>query len=319
MAGGARGGRGTPEGRPPLGPLPIDAVLPQLVAALRDRPAAVLRAPTGAGKTTRVPPALLDAGLADLSGRAGQVVVLEPRRVAARAAARRMAEERGCALGDEVGYRLRLEQAAGPRTRILVVTEGLLVRMLQTDPFLERVGAVVFDEFHERSLDTDLALAMVRKVQREVRPELRLVVMSATIAAREIAAWLGDAPVIESEGRLFPVAIEHLEREPERTARLADGLDARVADGVRHVFTATDGDVLAFLPGVGEIRAARAALEPWAARSGVALCELYGDLSSAEQDRALRRAPGGSGRRGVLATKVAETSVTVEGVTGVVD
>src|SRR5262245_16612718 len=189
---------------PPRIALPIDAVLPRLVQALRAHPCAVLRAPTGAGKTTRVPPALLDAGLA----RDGAVVMLEPRRVAARAAAQRMAEERGVELGGEVGYQVRFERRAGRATRILVLTEGLLVRRLHDDPCLEGVGALVFDEFHERSLDTDLALALARRVQTEVRPELCLVVMSATIETAEVARYLGDAPVVESEGRLFPVAIE---------------------------------------------------------------------------------------------------------------
>lgn len=291
---------------PPLTPLPIDAVLPQLVAALRAHPCAVLRAPTGAGKTTRVPPALLDAGLAG----EGAVVMLEPRRVAARAAAQRMAEERGSALGGEVGFQVRFERRAGRSTRILVLTEGLLVRRLVDDPFLEGVGVLVFDEFHERNLDTDLALALARRVQREVRPELKLVVMSATLDAREIARWLGDAPVVESEGRLFPVAVEHLEREDARPLHL------QVAGGVARAVERTDGDVLVFLPGVGEIRRARGELEGLAQRRGADLVELYGDLALEDQDRALRRGPR---PRIVLATNVAETSVTVEGVTAVVD
>ncbi len=291
---------------PALAPLPIDVVLPELVAALRAGPCAVLRAPTGAGKTTRVPPALLDAGLAG----SGAVVMLEPRRVAARAAARRMAEERGCELGGEVGFQVRFERRASRATRILVLTEGLLVRRLVDDPLLEGVGVLILDEFHERNLDTDLALALARRVQLEARPELKLVVMSATIDALEIARWLGDAPVIVSEGRLHPVEVEHLERDDARP------LHVQVASGVGRALERTPGDVLVFLPGVGEIRRARDELAGLAQRRGLALAELYGDLPLEEQDRALRP---GARRRIVLATNVAETSVTVAGVTAVVD
>lgn len=286
--------------------LPIDAVLPELVAALRARPCAVLRAPTGAGKTTRVPPALLDAGLAGN----GAVVMLEPRRVAARAAAARMAEERGCELGGEVGYQVRFERRAGRATRILVLTEGLLVRRLVDDPFLEGVGALVFDEFHERSLDTDLALALARRVQQDARPDLKLVVMSATLDTQEIARWLGDAPIVTSEGRLHPVTTEYLERDDERPLHVV------VAQHVGRTLEKSPGDVLVFLPGVGEIQRAKEELRGLVERRGLDLCELYGDLPLAEQGRALRPGPR---RRIVLATNVAETSVTVGGVTAVVD
>ncbi|MBK7878385.1 MAG: DEAD/DEAH box helicase [Planctomycetes bacterium] len=287
-------------------PLPIDVVLPELLAALRANPCAVLRAPTGAGKTTRVPPAVLDAGLA--GGK--QVVMLEPRRIAARAAARRMAQERNVELGGEVGFHVRFDRVASARTKILVVTEGLLVRMLQDDPFLERVGVLVFDEFHERNLDTDLALALARKVQLEARPDLKLVVMSATIATKRVAEWLGGAPIVESEGRLHPVTIEHLEREDDRP------VPAQVAAGVQKVLGSTRGDVLAFLPGVGEIKRTSDELAGFAQRNGLALHELYGDLPPEEQDAVLRR---GAKRKIVLATNVAETSVTIDGVTAVVD
>src|SRR5262245_10301140 len=273
--------------------LPIDAVLPELLAALRAHSCAVLRAPTGAGKTTRVPPALLDAGLAGT----GAVVMLEPRRVAARFAARRMAEERGSELGGEVGFQVRFERRASRATRILVLTEGLLVRRLVDDPLLEGVGVLVLDEFHERNLDTDLALALARRVQLEARPDLKLVVMSATIDSAEIARWLGDAPVIASEGRLHPVAVEHVERDDDRP------LHVQVAAGVARALERTAGDVLAFLPGVGEIRRAREELGGLAQRRGLALAELYGDLPLEEQDRALR--PGAQ-RRIVLATYGAE-------------
>ena len=266
---------------PPRVPLPIDAVLPELVAALRANACAVLRAPTGAGKTTRVPPALLDSGTAGK----GAVVMLEPRRVAARAAARRMAEERGTELGGEVGYQVRFERRAGRGTRILVLTEGLLVRRLVDDPLLEGVGVLVFDEFHERNVDTDLALALARRVQLEARPELRLVIMSATIDTGEIARWLGDAPVVESEGRLHPVTVEHIERDDDRP------LHVQVAQGVGRALERTSGDVLAFLPGVGEIRRTREALEPVAERRGLLLAELYGDLPLEEHERVRRHRP----------------------------
>ena len=210
-----------------LDPLPIDDVLPLLVAALRRHSSVVLRAPTGAGKTTRVPPALHDAGL--LGDR--RVIVLEPRRVAARAAARRMAFERDCSLGDEIGYQVRFDRKWCERTRILVVTEGTLVRMLQDDPFLDDVAAVVFDEFHERSLDTDLSLGMVRRVQQTVRPDLNMVVMSATLGVEAVSAFLGHAPIVVSEGRLFPVDF--------RASSDSVPLGVAVARAVERMLTAT--------------------------------------------------------------------------------
>jgi ATP-dependent helicase HrpB len=290
----------------PLAPLPIDDVLPELVAALRTHPCAVLRAPTGAGKTTRVPPALLDAGLAG----DGIVLMLEPRRIAARAAARRIAYERGSAVGGEVGFHVRFDRQSSKATRILVVTEGLVVRMLQDDPFLSHVGAVVFDEFHERNLDTDLALAMVRRVQREARHDLRIIVMSATIATAELSHWLGGAPVIESEGRAFPVEIAYATSKDDRPVPVI------VAGGITRALERTTGDVLAFLPGVGEIRRAHDELDPLCRRRGIDLFDLYGDLPAGEQDAVLKRSDR---RKVVLATNVAETSITVDGITAVVD
>jgi len=287
-------------------PLPIDEVLPELIAALRQGSAAVLIAPTGAGTTTRVPPALLASGI----GGGRQIVMLEPRRIAARAAARRMAEEGGWTLGREVGYQVRFERKAGPETRILVVTEGILVQRLQADPFLEGVGAVIFDELHERGLQTDLALAMVRRVQREVRPDLKLVAMSATLDPGPVAAFLGSCPTIESRGRLHPVDILYLDRADDRP------LPAQIAAGVRRVLAATPGDVLAFLPGVGEIQRSAEALAGLAAEQDLAVLPLYGDLPAERQDAVLRPA---SQRKVVLATNVAETSITVDGVTAVVD
>ncbi len=291
----------------PLAPLPIDAVLPELLDALRRGPSAVLRAPTGAGKTTRVPPALLDAGLAGN----GRVVMLEPRRLAARAAARRMADERGTALGDEVGYAVRFDRKYSTKTRVLVVTPGVLLRALHDDPFLESAGAVVFDEFHERGLESDLALGMVRLIQQTVRPELRLVVMSATLEAEAVSDYLGGCPVVTGEGRLHPVEIVY-EPKPEHRP-----WPAAVASAVERMLGRTDGDVLVFLPGLYEIRQAAKHLEPLARQLNLAVLPLYGDLPAEQQDAALLPLPGR--RKVVLATNVAETSVTVEGVAAVVD
>lgn len=275
-------------------PLPIDAVLAEVLAAARGG-TFVLVAPPGAGKTTRVPPALLDVVQ-------GEVVVLEPRRVAARAAARRMAEERGEPLGRTVGYQVRFDRVDSPATRIRVVTEGVLLRRLQDDPLLQGVGAVLVDELHERSLDADLSLALLAEV-REARPELVVGAMSATMDPGPIAAFLG-APVVESAGRAFPVEVSYLPYPDERP------VEDVVADGVRRALAEGDGDVLAFLPGVREIRRTAERLP------GIDVVPLYGDLPPEAQDAALRP---GSGRRVVLATNVAETSVTVPGVATVVD
>ena len=287
-------------------PLPIDDVLPELLDALRRHSSAVLRAPTGAGKTTRVPPALLDAGLANQ----GRIVVLEPRRLAARAAARRMAAERSGRLGDEVGYHVRFDRQWGPRTRILAVTPGILLRTLHDDPFLESVSAVLFDEFHERSLDNDLVLGMVRLLQQTVRPELRLVAMSATLAVESVSAYLGGCPVIASTGRLFPVEIVYEPKPEQRPWPVA------IAAAVGRLLDRTGGDLLVFLPGLYEIRQAAHHLELLARAHNLAVLPLHGDLPPEQQDAALGR---GDRRKVVLATNVAETSVTVEGVTGVVD
>ncbi len=266
----------------------------------------VVQAPTGAGKTTRVPPALLDASLAG----PGQIILLEPRRLAARAAARRMAAERAGRLGDEIGYHVRFDRQCGPGTRIVAVTPGILLRRLQDDPFLESVGIVLFDEFHERSLENDLALGMVRLIQQTVRPELRVVVMSATLAAEEAARYLGGCPVITSAGRLFPVEVIHQPR-PETVP-----WPAAAARAVEEMLERTPGDVLVFLPGLQEIRQTARHLEPLAQRRDLAVLPLYGDLPAEQQDAALLPQPR---RKVVLATNVAETSVTVEGITAVVD
>ena len=287
-------------------PLPIDEVLPRVLAAVRDRGAAVLVAPPGAGKTTRVPGALLDAGLAG----SGDVVVLEPRRLAARLAATRVAAERGGRLGDEVGYEVRFDRKVGGATRIRFVTEGILTRRLLADPTLAGTGAVVLDELHERHLAGDLALALLERLRRTRRPDLRLVAMSATLDPGPVAAFL-DAPVLVSEGRTFPVDIEHLAAPDDRPLgkQLASAVRRLVADGL-------DGDVLAFLPGAGEIRRATEDLAELAERHDLLVVPLYGDLPGDEQDRAIAPAPR---RKVILATNVAETSITIDGVVAVVD
>jgi ATP-dependent helicase HrpB len=307
----------TSAGHPPE--LSVSAVLPRLVAALAPGatgrpaggPAAVLVAPPGSGKTTLVPPALRAAGV----GGGQRIVMLEPRRIAARAAARRIAELGGFSLGGEVGYQIRFERRASAATAILVVTEGILVQMLQADPFLAGIGVLIFDEFHERSLAADLSLAMARRVQREVRPDLVLLAMSATLDPGPLAAFLGGCPVLTAEGRQYPVAVTYLDdrQAPPPGERPSPAL---VAAGVRRALAATAGDVLAFLPGVGEILRTAEALADLAARQDLAVLPLYGDLPPERQDEVLRP---GTRRKVVLATNVAETSITIEGVTAVVD
>jgi ATP-dependent helicase HrpB len=292
---------------PPLPDLPVAEALPRLTAALAEASNAVLVAPPGAGKTTLVPLALLDQPWAQ----AGRILVLEPRRVAARAAARRMAELLGeAAPGGTIGLATRLDRAFSDRTRIEVVTEGLLVRRLQSDPGLDGVTVVLFDEAHERNLDTDLALALCLDLQRALRPELRLLAMSATLDIARFAAALGDAPVIESLGRAFPVAVEHRARDLADPRDLPDAM----ANTIRAALAQHPGDLLAFLPGWGEIRRTAERLAGIAAE----VVPLHGELPPAEQDRALNPLPDGR-RKVVLATSIAETSLTVPGVRIVVD
>ncbi len=286
--------------------LPIDEVLPEVLAALRGHSSVVVRAPTGAGKTTHIPPALLDAGLAG----SGHLLLLEPRRLATRAAAARMASQRGGPVGGEVGYRVRFDRCFSAATRILAVTPGILLRQLLDDPYLESAAVVLFDEFHERSLDSDLALGMVRLIQQTVRPELRIVIMSATLTVEPVAEYLGSCPVVHSEGRLHPVQILHEPRPPQRSWPVAAAAAAEALLG------RTPGDLLVFLPGLAEIHQTMRHLAPLAEARGLDVVPLYGDLPAERQDAALRRGPR---RKIVVATNVAETSVTVEGVTGVVD
>jgi ATP-dependent helicase HrpB len=287
--------------------LPIDPVLPELLAALDRAGAAVLVAPPGAGKTTRVPLALLDAAWRG----DGRILVLEPRRLAARAAARRMAETLGEDVGRTVGYRVRMESRVSAATRIEVVTEGVFTRMIVDDPSLDGVAAVLFDEAHERSLDGDLGLALSIEARGALRPDLRLLVMSATIDGARFAALLGSAPLIESAGRAFPVETRHRPREAR--TRVEDA----VADAVMVALGEEPGSVLAFLPGQAEITRT---VERLAARlpADVDLAPLYGALDGAAQDRAIRPSPPGR-RKVVLATSIAETSITIDGVRVVVD
>jgi len=285
--------------------LPIDVVLPAVVAAVRERGVAVLVAPPGAGKTTRVPGALLDAGVVT-----GEIIVLQPRRLAARLAAARVASERGCELGAEVGYEVRFDRKVSSATKLRFVTEGVLTRRLLADPELRGVGAVIIDEFHERHLDGDLALALVERL-RTRRPELRLVVMSATLDAEPVAAFLADAPIIRSEGRAFAVAIEHVEQPDDRQ------LGKQVAAAVRRLGQEKlDGDILVFLPGAGEIRRVGEDIAEAALVHDLVVMPLHGDLTAEQQDAAVRPQKQ---RKVILATNVAETSVTIDGVVAVID
>lgn len=282
--------------------LPVDEILPALLAELERHGVCVLSAPPGSGKTTRVPAAMVDAGLA------GEVWVLQPRRLAARSAARRVAAERGTELGSEVGYQVRFDKRVSGATRIRFVTEGILARRLVREPFLPGIAAVVLDEFHGRSLEADLALAMLLEIRQTVRDDLQVVVMSATLDNAAVAAFLAPCGTIEAAGRLHDVEVEHLADRGE--------LDTRVTSAVRRALDETDGDVLVFLPGVREIAACQSALSDLAQRRGLCVLPLHGRLRPEQQDAAI---VAGDRRKVVLATNVAETSVTIEGVTAVVD
>ena len=286
-------------------PLPVDTVIPELLEVLASNPGAVLHAPPGAGKTTRVPLALLAA-----QWLTGTILMLEPRRLAAVNAARWMASLLREEAGRTVGYAVRYERAVSAATRIEVVTEGILTRRLQADPLLSGVSLVIFDEFHERNLNSDLALALCRDVQGGVRGDLKLLVMSATLESGPVSRLLGGVPIVTATGRSFPVEIRYLEREPE--GRLPE----IVAGAVQRALAETSGDLLVFLPGVGEIARCQAILRERLGSGAPLICPLYADLSFREQERAILPAER---RRVVLATTIAETSLTIEGVSVVVD
>jgi ATP-dependent helicase HrpB len=288
--------------------LPIDDVLPQLRSTLRDHPAAVLVAPPGAGKTTRVPLALHREDWL----RGGRVVLLEPRRLAARAAAHRMATLLGEEIGATVGLRVRHDSRVSARTRIEVVTEGVLARMIATDPTLEDLGLVIFDEFHERSLHADLGLALTLHARELLRPDLRVLVMSATLDAAQVARLLGDAPVVHSAGTSYPVRTEHL---PPRSA---EALAGAVRAAIRRALDAERGDILVFLPGAREIHDIADALQRDGLPPGCYVVPLYGAMPLADQDRAIAPSSGDA-RKIVLATSIAQTSLTIEGVRVVID
>jgi ATP-dependent helicase HrpB len=288
--------------------LPIDAALPQLTAALADNDATVLVASPGAGKTTRVPLVLLDVPWA----KDKKVLVLEPRRLAARAAAARMASTLREQVGDTVGLRVRFDTKVTKRTRIEIVTEGIFTRLILDDPSLDGIAAVLFDEFHERSLDADLGLALARDAQLGLRPDLKLLVMSATLDGARVSALLGNAPVVESEGRAFPVETRYLGRDPRVP------IERQVADAVERALRAENDSLLVFLPGVGEIRRTKTLLKERVHDANVDIVGLFGALDAREQDCAISPSPPGR-RKVVLATSIAETSITIEGVRVVID
>ena len=289
-------------------PLPIDSALPELTAALAVHNAAVLLAPPGAGKTTRVPLVLAEEPWA----REGKILVLEPRRLAARAAADRMAKTIGDAVGETVGYRIRFGSKISRKTRIEVVTEGIFTRLILDDPELAGVAAVVFDEFHERSLDADLGLALARDVQQGLRADLKLLVMSATLDGAGVGKLLGDAPVVASEGRAFPVETRYVGRDPRAP------IETQVADVVARALRSEPGSILVFLPGAAEIRRVETRLKDSVSDPAIDIVPLFGALDAEVQDRAIAATVPGR-RKVVLSTSIAETSLTIEGVAIVVD
>jgi ATP-dependent helicase HrpB len=293
-------------------PLPIDEALPRLTGALRTNNVAVLVAPPGAGKTTRVPLVLLDEPWAQENNKGKKILVLEPRRLAARAAASRMASTLGEQVGDTVGLRVRFGSKISQRSRIEVITEGVFTRLILDDPSLESVAAVLFDEFHERSLDADLGLALARDVQQALREDLKILVMSATLDGSRVAELLGDAPVVESQGRAYPVETRYLGRDARAP------IERQMADAVARALRAEAGSVLVFLPGAAEIRRTETQLKERVDDTGVDIVTLFGALDAREQDRAISPAPAGR-RKVVLATSIAETSLTIEGVRVVID
>jgi ATP-dependent helicase HrpB len=289
-------------------PLPIDALQADLVAACGRVRRLVLRAPTGSGKSTRIPQMLLDLNLVQ-----GQIVVLQPRRIAARLLAARIAQERGVRLGGEVGYQIRFERVESAQTRIKFVTEALLLRQMASDPELKGIGAVVFDEFHERNLHSDVALALARRLQETHRPDLLIMAMSATLDTEGVAKWLGSAETLAADGRAYPVQVEYTHLPRNSTRPIWDA----AAEQVRRVLSEeAEGDVLVFMPGSYEIMRTIGAVRNLPESGGVDILPLYGELPPEEQDRAVKPSPG---RKVIVATNVAETSLTIPGVRAVVD
>ncbi|HKT74325.1 MAG TPA: ATP-dependent helicase HrpB [Steroidobacteraceae bacterium] len=297
--------------------LPIEAALPGLVAALAANPCAVLQAPAGAGKSTVVPLALLDEPWA----RNKRILMLEPRRLAARAVAARMAQSLGEEVGVTVGHRMRMDTRVSRNTRVEVVTEGVLTRLLQEDPALEEVAIVIFDEFHERSLQADLGLALVLDTRAHLSPDLKVLVMSATLDGEAVARLLGDAPIVTAEGRVFPITVSFMGKGMPALpgpSHSQDSAESAVARAIQMALRDEHGDVLVFLPGAREIRRVQSMLQAAGLPQSVSVFPLFGELSGDEQSRALR--PGAAGtRKVVLATNIAETSLTIEGVRVVVD
>lgn len=285
--------------------LPVNECLPDIIAAVHEGKSVVLKAPPGAGKTTVVPPALLDAGVAN----AGQIILVQPRRLAARTAASRIAKLVGATLGKDVGYQVRFDRKATSATKVVAMTTGILLRKISSDPLLENTACVILDEFHERSLEMDLALGMIHRI-RSLRPELKLVVMSATLDPQPIVDFLGDALAVNSEGRAFSVDIQH-------TKQLSrDYIDQQIVNVLPRVLRATQGHLLIFLPGIGEIRRTETAIKQNRLDQDAIVMSLYGDLPPKEQDVVLADSDR---RKIILATNVAETSITIPGVTGVID
>ncbi len=282
-------------------PLPIDPLLPEIVQSVRQHSLTLLQAEPGAGKTTRVPPALLNAGL-------GKIYVLEPRRLAARMAARRVAEELGEPVGQSVGYQVRFEECGTPETKLWFVTEGVLTRRLLSGSGVRGMRTVILDEFHERHLETDLALALLRKLQAS-QTDLRLLIMSATLHIEEMTARLGDVPVINAPGKIYPVSVRY-------TPASSAPLEQQVSEAASKLMVEASGHVLVFLPGAAEIRKTMSACEGIARQQGAKLLPLHGDLSPDEQDAAVRPSEQ---RKILCATNIAESSVTIDGVTAVID
>lgn len=292
-------------------PLPVEKILPRLEKDLADHGSAVLIAPPGSGKTTRVPLSLQNAPWLGSK----KILVLEPRRIAARLAATYMSRLLGETVGGTVGYQVRFDRKISAATRIEIITEGLLTRRLQRDPELGDVGLVIFDEFHERSLDSDLAFGLCLDVISGLREDLRLLVMSATMDTGPVSRLLGDAPIITGEGRMYPVKIKHLPPLPQFDSSRPDHLAGTTAQAIEQVLAGEPGDMLVFLPGIGEINRVQRLLGHV---EGVTVRPLHGSLKPLEQERAIKPDPAGR-QRIILATTIAETSVTIEGITVVLD